>query len=176
MCPGSFVERFVEQPHVSCLHGEAPQRPYRRVPRQVPRCCIRWLRSLAGRRRQLKSPLYDTYDEAEVELTKLLNQVDEQRHPKSNILVSTLIDKWFEVAELEDSTRERYEGLNRMYIEPVFGSTQFAKLDPELLEKYYARLRKCKHRCDGRRSRNHVCVPLGASFDSLACQILIDTG
>ena len=50
-----------------------------------------------------------------------------------------------------------------MYIEPVFGSTQFAKLDPERLEKYYACLRKCKHRCDGRRSRNHVCVPLGAS-------------
>ena len=53
-----------------------------------------------------------------------------------------------------------------MYIEPVFGSTQFAKLDPELLEKFYARLRKCKHLCDGRRSRNHVCVPLWSQLRS----------
>ena len=118
---------------------------------------------LTGKRRQLKSPLFDTDKEAEVELTKLLNQVDEQRHPKSRILVSQLIEKWFEVAELEDTTRERYEGLYRKYIEPVFGSTQFAKLDPELPEKFYARLRKCKHLCDGRRSRKHACIPLGAS-------------
>ncbi|MEU4291431.1 hypothetical protein AB0E63_24650 [Kribbella sp. NPDC026596] len=45
----------------------------------------------------------------------------------------------------------------------MIGSTQFAKLDPELLEKFYARLRKCKHLCDGRRGRNHFCAPLGAS-------------
>ena len=43
----------------------------------------------------------------------MLNQVDEQRHPKSKISVGLLIEKWFEVAELEDTTRERYEGLNR---------------------------------------------------------------
>ncbi len=43
----------------------------------------------------------------------MLNQVDEQRHPESKILVSQLIEKWFEVAELEDTTRERYEGLNK---------------------------------------------------------------
>jgi integrase len=108
---------------------------------------------LTGKRRQPKSPLFDTEKEAEVELTKMLNQVDEQRHPKNKILVSQLIEKWFEVAELEDTTRERSEGLNRKYIEPVFGSTEFAKLDPELLEKFSARLRKCKHLCDGRRSR-----------------------
>ncbi len=103
--------------------------PIRGVPWQVPRRCICWFRSLTGNRRQLKSPLYATEDEAEVELTKLLKQVDEQRHPKSKISVSQLVEKWFEVAEPEDSTRERYEGLNRKYIEPVIGSTQFVKLD-----------------------------------------------
>jgi hypothetical protein len=98
---------------------------------------------LTGKRRFLKKTC-DTERQAEVELTKLLNQVDEQRHPRTKILVRQLIEKWFEVEDHEDSTRERYVGLNRKYIDPVFGSMQAAKLDAELLETFYARLRKCR--------------------------------
>jgi integrase len=97
---------------------------------------------------------------AKVELTKLLNQVDEQRHPRSKILVRQLVEKWFEVEHHEDSTLERYRGLNRKYIDPAFGSMQAAKLDAELLETFYARLRKCRHLCEGKRvGAGHSCQP-----------------
>jgi hypothetical protein len=89
---------------------------------------------VTGRRRQPKTELFATAAEAEAELLELHRQIDEDRQPKSKITVNALIEKWFDVAQLEDSTRERYEGLNRKYIEPAFGSIQFAKLDPEHLE------------------------------------------
>jgi hypothetical protein len=41
--------------------------------------------------------------------------------------------------------------LNRKYIDPVFGSMQDAKLDAELLETFYARLRKCRGQARERR-------------------------
>ena len=118
---------------------------------------------LTGKRRFLKKTC-DTEKQAQVELTRLLNQVDEQRHPRTKILVRQLVEKWFEVEDHEDSTRERYVGLNRKYIDPVFGSMQAAKLDAELLETFYARLRKCRQLCDGkRRSAGHECRPLSSS-------------
>jgi hypothetical protein len=60
---------------------------------------------LTGKRRFLKKTC-DTEKQAQVELTRLLNQVDEQRHPRSKILVRQLVAKWFEVEEHEESTRD----------------------------------------------------------------------
>jgi integrase len=104
----------------------------------------------------------DTYAQAQVELTKLLAQVDEQQQPRSNITVGQVVEKWLEVAELEATTRQRYDGLVRLYIEPTFGTMSAAKLDAELLESFYARLRRCNTLCSGR-ARDHECRPLSAS-------------
>lgn len=55
-------------------------------------------------------------------------------------------------------------GLVKNYIDPAFGSMQAAKLDAELLETFYARLRKCRKLCDGKKGRaTHDCVPLSNS-------------
>ena len=59
--------------------------------------------SLTGKHRFLRKTC-DTEKQAEVELTKLLNQVDEPRQPRTKILVRQLIEKWFEVEDHEDST------------------------------------------------------------------------
>ncbi len=115
---------------------------------------------LTGRQRYLKKTA-PTEAEALVELTRLQNQVDEQRHPRSNVTVAQVIEKWLEVAELEASTRDRYEGLIRLYIGPTFGTMAAAKLDAELLERFYARLRKCNKLCTG--SSAHQCRPLSGS-------------
>jgi integrase len=88
--------------------------------------------------------------QAQVELTRMQNQIDEHRHPRSSITVGGVISKWLEVVELEDSSRERYEGLIRLYIAPTFGDLPAAKLhDAELLERFYARLRRCNRLCSG---------------------------
>ncbi len=116
---------------------------------------------LTGKPRYLRKSA-DTYAQAEVELTKLLTQVDEKRHPRSAISVLQLIEKWLEVAQLEDTTRQRYDGLVRLYIGPTFGSLRAAKLDAELLERFYARLRRCNKLCAGS-AKDHQCRPLSAS-------------
>ena len=105
----------------------------------------------------------ETYDAAEKELTKLQSQVDEDKHPKSAITVRQAIDQWFEVVELEDTTRERYADLIRLYILPTFGEMQAAKLDAELLERFYARLQRCREMCSGQPRAGHTCRPLSGS-------------
>jgi len=104
-----------------------------------------------------------SYAAAEKALTKLQGQVDEDRHPKSAITVRQAIAQWLDVAELEDTTRERYDDLIRLYVLPTLGDLQAAKLDAELLERFYARLHHCRAMCSGRARASHVCRPLSSS-------------
>jgi integrase len=104
-----------------------------------------------------------TYGAAEVALTRLQGQVDQNRHPKTDITLGQAISRWLDVATLEDTTRDRYEDLVRLYIQPVLGGFPAAKLDAELLESFYARLQRCRDLCGGRRRAGHECRPLSGS-------------
>jgi integrase len=117
---------------------------------------------LTGRRRPLRETC-KTVDEAKIALTKLQRQVDEQQHPKTAITLREAIDQWLEVADLEVTTRERHEDLIRLYIVPRLGHVQAGKLDAELLERFYARLHRCRELCSGRPPKGHVCRPLSTS-------------
>lgn len=117
---------------------------------------------LTGRTRQIKQTAA-TYAEAEVALTKLLRQVDEQQHPKSVITVREALEQWIEVADLEVTTRERYEDLIRLDIGPRLGHLQAGKLDAEILERFYARLHTCRELCSGKPPKGHTCRPLSSS-------------
>jgi integrase len=117
---------------------------------------------LTGKMRQIRRTV-KTYDEAKKELTKLQRQVDEEKQPKSNITVQQAVEQWLEVAVLEDTTRERYQDLIRLYILPTFGKLQAAKLDAELLERFYARLHRCREMCSGKARNGHTCRPLSSS-------------
>jgi integrase len=117
---------------------------------------------LTRKQRQLRE-VAKTYEAAERALTKLQRQVDEDQQPKSNITVRQAIEQWLEVAALEDTTRERYADLIRLYILPTFGDVQAAKLDAELLERFYARLHRCRDMCGGRARNGHTCRPLSSS-------------
>ena len=90
------------------------------------------------RRRQYVRETCSTRVEAEKALTRLQGQVDENRHPKSAITVATAVEQWMEVADLEVTTRERYEDLIRLYILPTIGDLQIGRLDAELMERFYA--------------------------------------
>ena len=117
---------------------------------------------LTGRRRNLRETTA-TSAEAEVALTKLQRQVDENKHPKSAITVAEAIERWLEVVKLEETTRDRYEDLIRLYILPKLGDMQAGKVDAELLERLYARLERCRGLCSGRPPKGHICRPLSPS-------------
>ena len=117
---------------------------------------------LTGGLRYLRETV-TTYDEAEKALAKLLHQVDQNTHPKSAITVREALDQWLDVADLEVTTRERYEDLIRIYISPRLGTMQAGQLDAELLERFYARLQRCRDLCGGRPPKGHQCRPLSTS-------------
>ena len=118
--------------------------------------------SVTGKDRYLKRTA-PTRREAEKLLTKLQNEVDERRHTRSSVTVQAAVDQWLEVAKHEASTRERYDQLIRLYITPTLGKAQLADIDPEKLEKFYARLLRCRKLCDGARIKGHTCAPLSSN-------------
>ncbi|MGW1888322.1 hypothetical protein [Streptomyces sp. NPDC001970] len=113
-----------------------------------------------------------TAAEAEKIRTRLLHQVDEERHPRTQVTMSFLLDRRLGVAEFDvDTWYERAVGIIRNYLKPTFGNLKAGKLTAEMLELFYARLRQCQEQCGGRRNgstapetkQKHVCVPLAAS-------------
>ncbi|HET6687240.1 MAG TPA: hypothetical protein VFH02_12030 [Jiangellaceae bacterium] len=75
----------------------------------------------------------NSYAQAKVALTRLQREIDEEAHPRTRLTIGQAIQQWLEVAELEDTTRERYDDLIRLYVMPTFGDLPAAKLDAELL-------------------------------------------
>lgn len=106
---------------------------------------------------------HKTYAAAEMALTRLQSQVDEDRHPRGDLTVRQAIVQWLEVVDLAATTRERYEDLVRLHILPVLGDRPADKLDARVLDRLYARLQQCRDLCDGRRAAGHVCRPLSSS-------------
>jgi integrase len=118
---------------------------------------------LTGKPRYLRETC-KTEDAAQSAMTRMQHQVDEDKQPKSSITVRRAIEQWLDVASLGETTRERYEDLIRLYVLPRFGHLEAGKLDAELLERYYARLQRCRELCaGGRPARGHACRPLSSS-------------
>ena len=61
-----------------------------------------------------------------------------------------LIDRWLEVADVEESTLHGYRSKIETHIRPNLGDVRLSKVDAELLETFYARLRRCREQCGGR--------------------------
>jgi integrase len=115
---------------------------------------------------------------AEEARTRLLNQVDEKRQPRTNATVNQLLERHFELGTWERSTRATYVGYADKHIRPLIGGVQVGALDAGVFDSFYAELRRCRdhcgrkryidhrtpyeHECDGR-CRPHECRPLGTS-------------
>jgi integrase len=114
-----------------------------------------------------------TWDEAEKTRTRLLSQVDERRQVSTNATVGQLLDRHLEVSELEMTTRVGYDSKIRCYIRPAIGDLPLGKLDAQVLEELYARLRRCSDPvCTGRRRPGHECRPLARSSVQMVHAIL----
>jgi hypothetical protein len=59
-----------------------------------------------------------TSAEAEKVRTRLLSQVDERRHPRSQATLGALLDRWLEVADVEETTLHGYRSKIETHIRP----------------------------------------------------------
>ena len=94
--------------------------------------------------------------EAERVRVKLVNQVDERRNPRTKATVNQLMDRYLELLDVEESTKERYEQAIRVHIRPLLGDLPGRKLDGETLDEHQSVLRRCRDHYGGRRRVDHV--------------------
>jgi integrase len=123
-----------------------------------------------------------TLKDAEKLRTKLLSEADTYRAARTNATLGHLLGRWLPQHDVDDHTKSTYESLIRIHIRPALGDVRLTTLvrkATETLEFYYADLRRCRTRCDGRilvdhqvsgahdcveaGCQPHVCRPLAAA-------------
>lgn len=116
--------------------------------------------------------------EAELVRNRLLLQVAERRNPKSSATIDQLLERYLEQFQGAPNTLDLYRTHVRNHISPCLGSVKVGRLDAEILDSFYAELRRCRrhcsrkrltdrrvpgeHDCDSR-CRPHECKPLTAT-------------
>jgi integrase len=88
-----------------------------------------------------------TMDAASAMRRRFLVQVDEQRHDQTKATFRAAMEKWLRIHEVDASTRESYEMYARLHLYPVFGELPVGRVTAEMLEEFYAELRRCSRRC-----------------------------
>jgi integrase len=109
---------------------------------------------------------------------RLVAQVEERRHPCTSATIDRLLEQYADQLDVAPNTLELYRGHNRRHISPFLGMLKVGALDAEILDSFYAELRRCRQHCSGRpgvdhrtarphdcdeRCRKHICKPLSRS-------------
>ena len=91
--------------------------------------------------------------EAEKVLTRLQAEADSLKVARTKSTFGALLDRWLRQHELDATTRMNYEWIIRDHIRPVLGDVPLLLLTgdaSERLERFYADLRRCRLRCNGK--------------------------
>jgi integrase len=118
---------------------------------------------------------------------RLRSEVAENRSTRTSGTLGHLLREWLDQHPGEKETVDDYRFLAESFIIPALGSVKLTRLThpgPSLIEKFYAELRRCRRRCDGKpfvehrkgcrsdsdpgfqcdgRCKQHACKPLGGS-------------
>lgn len=118
-----------------------------------------------------------TAEEAETKRQELLERVAQGREADTKATVGLLLDQWLSVADLAVSTRHVHKGFIERTIRPALGDMSLRHLQQrvDVLDQFYAHLKRCNILCDGRprtdhhtnkehdcdeRCRPHTCKPM----------------
>ncbi|HEX5117140.1 MAG TPA: site-specific integrase [Pseudonocardiaceae bacterium] len=118
--------------------------------------------------------------QASDKLSEFRTQVRNQRSATSAVPFGQAVDAWMNTSEIVDSTRDGYVNYIRRYIKPVLGDEPTNKMNARTLENFYAEIRRCRARCNGKpliekhtttdehdcvkaKCSVHQCKPLGVS-------------
>jgi integrase len=99
--------------------------------------------------------------------SRLLARVDRQRNAATKATLSYALDAWLEIHEADESTLDRYRELADGTIGPALGDVPISKLGARALEQFYAQLRRCSARCDGRPFVEH------RTADAHECRVVV---
>lgn len=91
--------------------------------------------------------------EAEKVLPRLQGEADSLKVVRTKSTFGALLDRWLLQHELDATTRMNYEWMIRDHIRPVLGDVPLLLLTRDAsarLESFYADLRRCRLRCNGK--------------------------
>jgi integrase len=115
---------------------------------------------LTRRSIRLKSTV-KTEQQAHIELGRLLKEASEGRTPESDATITKLLDEYAAIAQWDLSTRQTNEGFIRRTIKPALGHLEVRKVRGPILDRLYARLKRCGDlSCTGRPFTEHRNVPV----------------
>ncbi|MCD2193581.1 hypothetical protein LQ327_09325 [Actinomycetospora endophytica] len=97
----------------------------------------------------------ETEREAEKVRTRLLNQVDERRSPRTEATVNDLLDRWLEVVDIDRKTRAGYVGKIEKHVRPAIGRLPVGRVKADTVDALYAAMRRCRDHCSGRSFVQH---------------------
>lgn len=101
-----------------------------------------------------------TEEQARIVLGRLLERASAGQMPETGITVAELLARYMEVAELDVSTRETYNGYIRRTILPAIGAMELRKVRGPVLDMFYARLHRCGDlACSGKPFVEHCVFP-----------------
>lgn len=94
-----------------------------------------------------------TEEEAETVRERMVAEVTAGREPRTKATFGQLLDEMLAVADLDFTTKGMYQGYIERTIRPALGELLVYDLQqhPELLDRLYAALRRCRRLCGGRR-------------------------
>ncbi|GLY66029.1 hypothetical protein Atai01_26480 [Amycolatopsis taiwanensis] len=114
--------------------------------------------SITGKRNYLVEhvpPGPDAEREAEAALVRVLNEVNERRNARTKATLNQLLDKYLAVANLDPGTLRGYRRNYKNHVKQLIGSKKVAEIDAQLLDSFYAELRRCRKHCDGTNAIDH---------------------
>jgi integrase len=128
--------------------------------------------------REIIEPGPNADREAEAARLRLVNDVRERRNPRTRATIDELLARYFAQLDGAPNTLTAYRSYLRNHISPLLGQVKVGDLDADILDSFYAELRRCRrhcgggrfiehrtdgdHECDDRCGR-HRCRPLGTS-------------
>ncbi len=86
---------------------------------------------------------------------RLVSQVEERRNPRTKATVDQLLERYLDQFDGAASTLALYRGYVRIHISPFLGHVKVGALDADMLDSFYAELRRCRDHCSGQRFVQH---------------------
>ena len=90
---------------------------------------------------------------AEAARVRLVNQVNERRHPRTTATVAQLLERYLGELRVARKTLHTYQGYVDKHVLPYLGSQKVGQVDADVLDSLYAELLRCRDHCDGKPGR-----------------------
>jgi hypothetical protein len=80
-----------------------------------------------------------------------VNQINEHRNPRTNATLDQLLERYLSQFQGSANPLQLYQTHVKNHIRPMLGQVKIGRLDAEVLDSFYAELRRCRKHCARKR-------------------------